>query len=149
MPKRVTERRLCDVLVAYYRGRHAVAREVQHYEKRIDVVVVCAGLNQLWAIEAKVSDWKRAVRQAVVNLAVAERSYIAMYRQNAHRVPWGYLHQRRIGLIEVGTRWGDVAVTQPAESSVYVNHLANVRMRAAVEAEHGKWKRRRTAGGAR
>ena len=57
---RVSERRLVDVLVSYLRGSRPVAREVRHYERRIDVATLCPESGELWAIEAKTENWSRA-----------------------------------------------------------------------------------------
>ena len=121
--KRVTERRLVDVLVCYMRKGHTVAREVPHYEKRIDVVTVDPESGTVCAIEAKTVAWERAIGQAVVNLTVADVSYIAIYSQYIHRVPKHLLDQHGIGLIAVGTAWGDVEVIVEAQKSPYQNRI--------------------------
>ena len=72
--KRVTERRLVDVLVSHLRKGRTVAREVPHYEKRIDVVTVDPESGKVCAIEAKTAAWERAIGQAVVNLTAANVS---------------------------------------------------------------------------
>ncbi len=132
MAKRVTERRLVDVLVCHLRKQHATGREIGHYEKRIDVATIRSDTNELWAIEAKTTAWSRAVSQAIVNLAAAERSYIAIYSEYAHRVPMEVLDEHGIGLIAVGTRWGDVEILREAARSPYTNHLAADRIRLQI-----------------
>ncbi len=132
MKKKVTERRLVDVLVSYLRPEHQVGREVTHYEKRIDVVAISTTSEEMWAIEAKTSNWGKAISQAIVNLAAAERSYIAMYALNAHRVPAQVLDEYGIGLIAVGTKWGDVRVVHEAQDSQFLNRIANERIRTLV-----------------
>ncbi len=137
MAKRVTERRLVDVLVCHLREQHATGREVGYYEKRIDVVTIRSDTNELWAIEAKTTDWSRALSQAIVNLAAAERSYIALYSKHAHRVPLEILDEHGVGLIAVGTRWGDVEILRDAARSPYTNHLATDRIRLQIEKVKG------------
>lgn len=138
MAKRVTERRLVDVLVCYLREQHATGREVGHYERRIDVVAIRSDTNELWAIEAKTTDWSRALSQAIVNLAAAERSYIALYSKHAHRVPLGILDDHGVGLIAVGTRWGEVEILRDAARSRYTNHLATDRIRLQIAKVNGQ-----------
>ena len=121
--KRVTERRLVDVLVSHLRKGRTVAREVPHYEKRIDVVTVDPESGKVCAIEAKTAAWERAIGQAVVNLTAANVSYIAIYAQFVHRVPQHLLEEHGIGLIAVGTSWGDVEVMVEARESPYQNHF--------------------------
>ena len=130
--RRVSEKRLVDVLVSYLRGHQPVAREVAHYERRIDVATMCKNSAELWAIEAKTNDWSRALSQAVVNLAVAERSFIAIHSVNVHRVRRDDLKARGVGLISVGTKWGEVEILVDAPRSPFVNSLAAERVRAKV-----------------
>lgn len=133
MAKRVTERRLVDVLMCHLREHHATGREIGHYEKKIDVAMIRSDTDEVWAIEAKTANWSRALAQAIVNLAAAERSYIAMYSGHAHRVPFEILDEHGIGLIAVGTQWGDVKFLKEAHPSRYTNHLAKNRIRSQIE----------------
>lgn len=119
--KVITERRLVDVLVSHLRKDRTVAREVPHYEKRIDVVTVDPQSGRVCAIEAKTAAWERAIGQAVVNLTAAEASYIAIYARYVHRVSHALLEEHGIGLIAVGTSWGDVEVIVEARESRYQN----------------------------
>lgn len=133
MVKPVTERRLVDVLVCHLREQHATGREIGHYERRIDVATIRSDTNEVWAIEAKTRDWSRAMSQAIVNLAAVERSYIALYSRHAHRVPLGVLDEHGVGLIAVGTKWGDVEILRNAARSPYTNRLAEDRIRLQIE----------------
>ena len=130
MGKGISEKRLVDVLVCHFRETCVVAREVRHYEKRIDVAALASDPEEVWAIEAKTSDWSRALGQAIVNLAAADRSYIAIHSKNVRRVDFEVLDRYGVGLISVGTRWGDVRVIRSASTSLYLNRLANKRLRA-------------------
>ena len=132
MTHRVTERRLVDVLMAHLRQEHQTAREVKHYEKSIDIALISSDSDELWTIEAKTSDWGRALSQAVVNLCAGERSYIAIYSKHAHRVDEALLSDHGIGLIAVGTKWGEVEVLKEAAPSPYTNRLMLERLKATV-----------------
>jgi hypothetical protein len=132
MSKHVSERRLVDVILQHARQQHKAAREVPHYEKRIDIVVLRCDTDELWAIEAKMADWAAALSQAIVNLTAAHRSYIAVYAANAHRVNAGLLADQGIGLISVGAKWGEVSILQSAPPSPYVNACALARVKARV-----------------
>lgn len=125
----VSERRLVDVLISWLRKRHSVAREVPHFEKRIDLALCEDESGEVWAIEAKTKNWPQAVAQAVVNLAPANRSYIAVYSENIHRVCRKTLAEHGIGLISVGTRWGDVTIVRKADPSPYHNQYSGERLR--------------------
>lgn len=132
MKRRVGERRLVDVLVSHLRKSGEVAREVSHYEKRIDLVVIPDGTGELLAIEAKTKDWSRALSQAIVNLATADRSYVAMHAEFVHRVPVAELKAVGIGLISVGSKWGEVEVLHEAAPSPWLNKLAADRLRSQL-----------------
>lgn len=132
MSRTISERRLVDVLVSFFRETHSVAREVPHYEKRIDLATYDPVSNELWAIEAKTKNWPDAIAQAIVNLAVAHRSYVAIYDANVHRVQPDLLNAYGIGLIAVGTKWGNVEVIKEALPSRYQNRQAASRMIASV-----------------
>ncbi len=59
----------------------SVALEVRsHGRARTDVVLMFCG--EVIAIEAKVTDWRRALGQAVLNQYCADRSYVALYDKN-------------------------------------------------------------------
>jgi len=116
-------------LVSFLREEKTVKREYRHYEKRIDVVALCSVSGELCAIEAKREDWKRALRQAVVNLAAAEKSYIAIHSDFVHRVQIADLDNYGIGLFSVGSKWGDVEIVKEANSSQFVNLLMNRRIK--------------------
>ena len=126
--KRPTERRLADVLVCHLRKSHSLAREVRHYEKRIDIVATKGEGDEMLAFEVKVSDWNRALGQAVVNLAVVDRSYIAMAKKYSHLVQLPVLQELGIGLLVIGTSWGDVETVSVATPSPYVNKIAKARL---------------------
>jgi hypothetical protein len=130
--RRISERRLVDVLVAHLRKSYVVGREVPHYEKRIDVAITIEGTGELWAIEAKTTKWAKAIAQAVVNLAAADRSYVAMYAPAVKNVPPLLLKQYGLGLISVGTRWDDVQIVLEAPRSPYCNPLARNRLCAHI-----------------
>ena len=134
MNSTVTERRLVDVLVSHLRKDHQVTRGLRHYEKTIDVVALRDGSSELCAIEAKTANWQRAIQQAILNLTAAEHCYIALSRRNVHRVSHDLLDKHGIGLISVGSRWGDVEFLKKARHSPYLNHLANGRIKRGIKA---------------
>lgn len=84
-------------------------------EKRIDLMVFSPKEKELVAIEVKVSNWKKAVMQATLNLPVVDKSYIAIYDKFVHRVKKDYLNDNSIGLISVGSKWGEIEyISQPS-----------------------------------
>lgn len=128
MSAQVTERRLVDVLVEHLRKTREVRREVPHYEKRIDVVTYLSAVDCVEGIEAKSRDWPRAVQQAMLNLTAVDFSYVALWAETAHRVDRQRLDEFGIGLIAVGTRWGDVDVLVEARRSEFTNRFVRQQM---------------------
>lgn len=127
--KEISEKRLTDVLVSYLRDDNYVAREIRHYEKSIDLIAMEIDCDKLFSVEVKVKNWQKAFQQAVVNLAVAEESYVAMYSGYIHRVDLDRLRECGIGLISVGSAWGEVQFIEPAKSSRFVNTITNKRIK--------------------
>ena len=67
--------------------------------KRIDLV--CIKNRHIHAIELKVYDWKRALRQAYANLYVADYSHVALWHETVHRVDRSVFKKHGIGLLQV------------------------------------------------
>jgi len=127
--KKISEKRIVDVLISFLRDNNHVKREVRHYEKSIDVVTMALGSDELCTVEVKTQNWKKAFQQAFVNLAVADRSYVAMYSKYAHRVDTEILREYGIGLYSVGSVWGDVELLEEANPSRYTNRITNQRIK--------------------
>ncbi|MDD5327168.1 MAG: hypothetical protein PHY02_05055 [Phycisphaerae bacterium] len=135
LKRNISERRLVDVLVSFLRSKSRVEREVKHYEKSIDVVSMCSNTCEIHAIEVKTKNWNRALQQAIVNLAVAEKSYVAMHSKYVHCVNIEELQENGIGLISVGSSWGDVEIIREAQQSAFVNKIANCRIKQWVQSK--------------
>jgi len=128
MRKRISEKRLVDVLVCHMRTSSTVKREVRHYEKRIDIVTYCSSDQYLASIEAKCTDWSKALQQAILNLTAVEYSYIAIWEPCVHRVDHKVLDEFGIGLLSVGTKWGDVEKLLDAKRSILINRYVRKAM---------------------
>ena len=130
--KKISEKRIVDVLISYLRDDSYVARQVRHYEKTIDIVAMALDGDELCAVEAKTENWKKAFQQAFVNLSVADRSYVAMYSKYAHRVDTEILREYGIGLYSVGSAWGEVELLKEADLSRYTNRITNQRIKEQI-----------------
>lgn len=129
MIARVSERRIADVLVCYLRSHYPLAREYRLYEKNIDVLALDIRTADIIAFEVKVRDWTRAAQQAMLNLTVANRSYIAVWADAARCVSIDVLRNSGLGLIAVGSRWGEVTYIRDAPTSPFLNRITNERAR--------------------
>lgn len=127
--KRISERRIVDVLVSYIKNTHLVERELPVYERRIDIAALCGITNELWTIEAKICNWNRALSQAIVNLAAGEKSYIAIYSKHTNSIDISLLDKHGIGLISVGSKWKDVKILKEARRSPFTNNLVTSRIK--------------------
>ena len=76
-------------------------RELPFYEYRIDLYGFCADENATIAVELKLTDWRRALEQAVLYQLCSDYVYIAMPERFVGRVDTGKLESQGIGLIAV------------------------------------------------
>ncbi len=130
--KTISEKRIADVLISFLRNGNHIAREVRHYEKSIDVVTMALGGDELCTVEVKTQNWKKAFQQAFVNLAVADKSYVAMYSKYVHRVDIKMLKEYGIGLYSVGSAWGEVELLEDADRSCCMNKITNQRIKEQI-----------------
>lgn len=87
-------------------------KEVPLARKRIDLVFVRYRPNRTISIELKVSDWKAALWQAIVNFQICDESYIAIWHSFVHRAERqaGLLGSYGIGLIAVDRTSADIVL---------------------------------------
>lgn len=60
--------------------------EVPFFGKHIDLLFASPTFRSLYAIEAKLKDWRCAIKQAALNQIAAQRSYIAVPKTLADRL---------------------------------------------------------------
>jgi hypothetical protein len=75
--------------------------ELPFYEYSIDLYGFCRKQNSTIAIELKLSNWKRALRQAILYQLCSDFVYIAMPESSTKRVDLDALRENAIGLIAV------------------------------------------------
>lgn len=95
------------VLRLFPKARYNRFPEVSLGRKKIDLLCVskAPGENDV-SIELKVSEWRRALWQAIANFQIAEQSYIAIWEDYLARVEkeFDLLGAYGVGLISVGPR---------------------------------------------
>jgi len=114
---------------ALARMGYNVAEEVRILGKAVDVVGARAPEPDLVTVELKLSDWKRAVRQAYVNQTFGDLAYIALHEDYAHRVDTEYLRSAGIGFISVGE---DASIVMEPERRECRNAILASRLWAIV-----------------
>jgi hypothetical protein len=87
--------------------------ELPFYEYRIDLYGFCADENSTVAIELKLTDWRRALHQAMLYQLCSDYVYIAMPECSVGRVDKAELQSQGIGLISV-LESGDCSCLLPA-----------------------------------
>lgn len=100
--KGIYEEDLYKYLVKYYRNQdYSIEVEVPIYRNRIDLIAF--NNKHLIAVELKLKDWKRALRQATYYQLGADLSYIAMPFYQALKVyrRTGQLESKGVGLLAV------------------------------------------------
>ncbi|MFQ5871022.1 MAG: hypothetical protein ACE5IJ_05395 [Thermoplasmata archaeon] len=96
------EQNLVDRLEAMLRGGgYEVHREVRLLTRYIDLVARAPHGGTVLAVEAKVRNWREGLRQALVYRLAADRVFLAVSSQYAHRVNHDLLRSYGIGLITV------------------------------------------------
>jgi hypothetical protein len=83
------------------RGFRLQVKELPFYEYRIDLYGFSAKDDVTIAIELKLTDWRRALEQAMLYQLCSDLVYIAMPESSARRVNQTELENNGIGLISV------------------------------------------------
>jgi hypothetical protein len=86
---------------AKLKGFGLQAVELPFYEYRIDLYGYSRRRNATVAIELKLTDWRRALRQALLYQLCSDLVYIAMPARSAKRVEVSELREYGIGLISI------------------------------------------------
>lgn len=105
---------------------YAVYHEVPLLSKRIDLIGVRSGFNDITAIELKVSKWKKALEQAITDRLCANRVYVALSSNYVHRVQKELFREWGIGILEVD---GKAIVHQEAK----VNLSPQISLRNSIK----------------
>ena len=87
--------------------------ELPFYEYRIDLYGFSTRRNSTVAFELKLTDWRRALEQALLYQLCSDYVYIAMPERSAERVDVAKLQSQGIGLISV-LESGDCCCLLPA-----------------------------------
>ena len=116
-------------LTLFPKDRYLWLEQVPLGRKSIDVVCLDRGTQFTTAVELKVSDWKKALWQASVNLQVAHESYIAIWHLFVHRAEQNadLLSSYGVGLISV------------MESTAEILLPSNDRVRRIASSKKHEW----------
>jgi hypothetical protein len=76
--------------------------EIPWYQKRLDLAFVSA--DGLVVVELKVTDWRRAIKQAFVNRWIARASWVALWHENVSSMSYEAAHEAGVGILVVTRR---------------------------------------------
>lgn len=103
----VSELALYDPILGHFNDCYEPFQEVRThgeestYRKSIDILFKDKENGVLIAVEVKMSDWKRAMRQAALNTSYCHYSYVAIPYHLAEKIDRDTFRQLGIGLIGV------------------------------------------------
>lgn len=109
----------------------ATFEEVPFLHRRIDLVAVEPSTDTLIAVEAKVKNWRVAVRQAISCLLCCDYVYIALPEGRVRAVDIDHLRQLGIGLISIGV---DVVTVVDPPTSMLKNPYHTETLRGMLQA---------------
>jgi hypothetical protein len=90
--------------IDYPKEKYLKSEQVPLITKKIDLVLFEISSREIIAIEMKVSNWKRALQQAIYYKLCADRTYVALWHEYIHRVNQRIFKEEGIGLLEVNGR---------------------------------------------
>ena len=105
-----------------------VYEEVPMLGNRIDIVAT--KLTKVIAVEVKVADWKRAIQQAILYRLVADRVYVAIWEDFAHRLDFDVFRHFGIGVLEVN---GQTKCILPARTSRIIHETVRDRVMQIIK----------------
>ena len=94
-------------IVELFKTQPCVFAEVPYHGKRIDLLFTGNALRVFYAVETKLVDWKKALKQAAINQLFAQRSYVALPAIKVNKFGENVLdifYRYRVGLIAVGAK---------------------------------------------
>ena len=103
MTRNRDESSLFEPVCRFLRGRGFSRQrgEVPFFEYRIDVYGLAVSTRETVAVELKLEKWRRAFEQAIIYQLCADRVYVGMPIEFAHRVDLGLFRAHGVGLIVV------------------------------------------------
>lgn len=102
MSKLVKENTLLIRVERYFKNKNfQTCKEVPLLDNSIDLVAYDRKFSKIIAVEVKVTDWKRAIQQAMLYRLCANQVYVAIWHNFSHRVDLESLDHFGIGLLSV------------------------------------------------
>jgi tagatose-1,6-bisphosphate aldolase non-catalytic subunit AgaZ/GatZ len=128
-PREVT---LYPAILKLFRKQPHAFIEVPYHGKRVDLVFSTSEMRYLYAVEVKIFDWRRAIKQAALNQLFAQLSYVAMPESIVSRFVDRHLElfrRHHLGLISVSDTEATIAVQAVRNGFLNLNQYRSVKMR--------------------
>jgi len=95
---------LYPAILKLFRRQPHIFVEVPYYSKRVDLVFSSNQMRCLYAVEVKMVNWRRALKQAALNQVFAQLSYVALPNYIVTRLDerhYEIFRRHHLGLISV------------------------------------------------
>ena len=125
------ERSLYSPIIRHFEFAYEIHEEIhpfpenKSYSKSIDLVMQHKGNECLVAIEVKLSDWRKALQQALLNTPYCDFCYVAFPHSLAVTLDKGLFFERGIGLLGVKKRGVEEIVKAKSLSPIRRLSLCN------------------------
>ena len=102
--RRRAESELCNSAERFLKkkGFDRQKKELQFYEYNIDIYGFSQFSDLTISIELKIENWRRAFEQALVYQLCSDLVFMALPKENVHRVDQNLLNSEGIGLLSIG-----------------------------------------------
>ena len=84
----------------YFQDYHSLS-EVPMDNRRIDWVFYDKQLTEIIAVELKLKDWKKALKQALYNTFCSHKSYVAIWYKYSINIQLDWFKQSGVGVLRV------------------------------------------------
>lgn len=127
----VREMELYSPVMGLFKEAYFITSEVPLGPKRIDLVCASEDLGKIIAVEVKVKNWKKAIRQALTYQLCADETYVAIHQRYSNSIERQKFEDLGIGLIIVKTdKHAEIAI--PAKLSQRKSHNYAILVKAHV-----------------
>lgn len=124
------ETELYPPILSYFKRCPVRAEEVPFVGKSVDLVFIATN-GVVTTVEAKIANWRKALKQATVNRLGCDYAYVAVPRNHASTIEHEQFVQRGVGLFIVD---GTAEKAIPATRATYKDvELARLLRLSAVE----------------
>ena len=112
------ERDMNEAVLNYFKDYFSLS-EVPIGNRRIDWIFYDEKESEIIAVELKLKNWKKVLKQALTNTFCSHKSYAAVWYKHSNNIQLDWFKQSGIGLLLVYEN-GIEEILQPVESEKYI-----------------------------